>query len=328
MPIYQVGDIWYLDIRTPKGRIRRSAGTTDRKAAQELHDRLKGDTWRQAKLGDAPQVTWGQAVEKWLEVKPRGLPDRYRLRAMGVGDSTLIPLSVSTIESVLSSYTGSTFNRALALLYAIHTTSGLQAPKVGRKPAPPGRTRWLTAEEWKKLKRALVKESPLLAQAAEFTLATGLRENNVLNLEWSQVDLQRRVMWLWADQTKGKANLGVPLNDDAMVVLRGRRGIDERLVFGNPDYVLYKASNKAWYAAVRAAGLVGFRWHDLRHTWASWHVMSGTRLEELMKLGGWKSMTMVMRYAHLSTEHLAGVAANVKPISQGKMRGHRAKSRT
>lgn len=317
MPIYQVGDIWYIDIRPKTGpRIRRSAGTTDRKAAQEYHDQIKAGTWRHDRLGESPAVSWGEAVKKWLKVKERGLPDRYRINAMEIPLTTPLPLSKEAILRELGDMGAGSWNRTLALITAIHNAVEVPPPKVQRKPNPAGRTRWLTLEEWKRLKRALLKESPLLAQAAEFTLATGLRENNVLNLEWSQVDMKRRVAWIHGDQAKAGQPIGVPLNDDAMGVLDRRRGCDSRLVFGNPDYCLYKASNKAWYAALCSASLVGFRWHDLRHTWASWHVMNGTRLEELMRLGGWKTMQMVMRYAHLSPEHLAGVAAKVKPISR------------
>ena len=122
--------------------------------------------------------------------------------------------------------------------------------------------------------------------------------------------------WIHGDQAKAGEPIGVPLNDGAMAVLRWRIGIDQRFVFGNPDYALYKASNRAWYEALRVAKLVGFRWHDLRHTWASWGVMNGIRMEELMRLGGWKTYAMVQRYAHLSPEHLAGAAAKIKPISR------------
>jgi len=192
----------------------------------------------------------------------------------------------------------------------------MQPPPFQRKPTPPGRTRWLSVEEWKRLQKKLLKESPLLEQAARFTLATGLRENNVLELTWDQVDLKRRTAFLHADQVKNREALGIPLNDDALAVLAERQGVDKHWVFGNPDYPLTKASNKAWYEALRKAKLVGFRWHDLRHSWASWAVMSGVRLEELQRLGGWKTYSMVTRYAHLSTEHLAEASAKIKPISR------------
>ena len=65
-----------------------------------------------------------------------------------------------------------------------------------------------------------------------------------------------------------------------------------------------RTSTKAWYAALARAGIKGFRWHDLRHTWASWHVQNGTSMQALMELGGWSSLEMVLRYAHLAGEHL------------------------
>ena len=215
----------------------------------------------------------------------------------------------------MSTSTPGTWNRSLAVVVAVHNASGVEPPALSRRPMPSGRTRWLTSEEWERLRNALGAESPLLQAAAEFTLATGLRENNVLNLTWDQVDLKRRVAWLHGDQMKAGKPHGVPLNDAACAILEARRGIHKRWVFGNPDYPLYKASNRAWYNALRAARLTGFRWHDLRHTWASWHVMNGTSLQELQDLGGWKTHQMVRRYAHLSSEHLAEAAGKVKPVS-------------
>lgn len=323
MPLYLVGGTWYIDLRTRKGRIRRTAGTADKKGAQELHDKLKAALWRQERLGDQPAVTWGEAVKKWLAIKPRGIQDRYRLRSMGIEPTEALPIQDPPLEGL----TGANYNRTASLIAAIHRASGIEPAPIERKQTAPGRTRWLTAAEWNRLKKALAKESPLLLQCAELAIATGLRENNVLELEWSQVDMKRRVAWIHADQAKAGQPIGVPLNDDAMAVLQARRRQHKQYVFANPDtgrpYV--KASNKSWYAALVAAKLQGFRWHDLRHTWASWHVMNGTRLEELMRLGGWKTMQMVMRYAHLSPEHLAGVAANVKPVSMRYNGRQRAK---
>jgi integrase len=180
---------------------------------------------------------------------------------------------------------------------------------------PAGRTRWLTSEEWARLRTCLEEESQLLRQCAEFTLATGLRENNVLELEWEQVSWATKQAWIHPDQAKAGKAIGVPLNADACRILKERVGVHKKWVFGNPDHPLTRASNRAWYAARRKAKLSGFRWHDLRHTWASWAVMSGVRLEELQRMGGWATAQMVQRYAHLSTEHLADAAARIKPIS-------------
>jgi integrase len=83
----------------------------------------------------------------------------------------------------------------------------------------------------------------------------------------------------------------------------------------HPTYVfsycgkpVVQVSTKAWYGALKRAGIKDFRWHDLRHTWASWHVQGGTPLFALQELGGWQSAEMVRKYAHLGAEHLAPYA--------------------
>jgi integrase len=73
-----------------------------------------------------------------------------------------------------------------------------------------------------------------------------------------------------------------------------------------------RKSSTAWDKAKQRAGSEDFRFHDLRHTWASWHVQSGTSLPELMELAGWKSYEMVLRYAHLAPEKLSSVARRIE----------------
>lgn len=74
-------------------------------------------------------------------------------------------------------------------------------------------------------------------------------------------------------------------------------------------------SSTAWFAALERAGLDDFRFHDLRHTWASWHRQAGTSCDELKELGGWKTRSMVDRYAKFATEHLAIAAARIEGSS-------------
>jgi hypothetical protein len=102
-----------------------------------------------------------------------------------------------------------------------------------------------------------------------------------------------------------------PLNRDAILALRGVQGQHRRWCFTYQGNRM-EAIGSAWKRALRRAGIDKFRFHDLRHTWASWHVMSGTSLQELMELGGWKSYEMVLRYAHLAPEHLSTAAARIE----------------
>ena len=67
-------------------------------------------------------------------------------------------------------------------------------------------------------------------------------------------------------------------------------------------------------SGLKRAGITNFRWHDLRHTWATWHRQAGTPTHELQRLGGWRSAVMVERYAHLARDHLARAATRIDPV--------------
>jgi integrase len=129
---------------------------------------------------------------------------------------------------------------------------------------------------------------------------TGLCEKNVTRLEWSQADLTRRTAWIHPDQAKAKKPIGVPLNNEAVLVLRQEAGKHDKLVFAWQGRPIDKANTRDWRRALKDVGIESFRWHDLRHTWASWHVQNGTPLHVLQELGGWACFSMVQRYAHLS----------------------------
>ena len=73
-----------------------------------------------------------------------------------------------------------------------------------------------------------------------------------------------------------------------------------------------RCNNHAWRKALKRAGIGDFRWHDLRHTWASWHIQAGTPLHVLRELGDWSGMDMVTRYAHLGGQHLQAYAAAIE----------------
>ena len=221
-------------------------------------------------------------------------------------------------ESAPTSQT--TVDRMLALvrsiLRAAHEWGWLDAlpPIKLAPPSPDDDYRWLTQDEAATLHDELAEH---LRPPYLFALATGWREQNVLRLEWSRVDLARRVAWVGGRETKGKRAIGAPLNRDALAILKGQQGKHERWVFPSEDGTPYvRANNTGFKAAQRRAGIAPLRWHDLRHTWASWHVMAGTSLRSLMELGGWRSYKSVLRYAHLSPEHLAKDAAKVEGLAR------------
>ncbi len=113
------------------------------------------------------------------------------------------------------------------------------------------------------------------------------------------------------DQAKARKAIGVALNAEAMLVLRRQTEKHERFVFTYRDKQVTQVNTKAWKQALERAGITDFRWHDLRHTWASWHIQAGTPLAVLQELGGWESADMVRRYAHLAVDHLAEYAEKI-----------------
>jgi integrase len=176
---------------------------------------------------------------------------------------------------------------------------------------PTRRIRFLTHEEAQRLLAVLPVH---LADMAAFSLATRLRAANVTGLQWSQVDLARGLAWVHPDQAKARRAIAVPLNAHAVALVQKQIGKHATHVFSYRGKPIVQVSTKAWYAALERAGIENFRWHDLRHTWASWHVQSGTPLFALQEMGGWESPEMVRRYAHLAADHLSPFAERLVPL--------------
>ncbi|HEY6281259.1 MAG TPA: site-specific integrase, partial [Burkholderiales bacterium] len=186
-----------------------------------------------------------------------------------------------------------------------------KAPKVRMFKEAQRRIRWLTYGEAERLLKCLPE---YMAEMARFALYTGLRRGNVIGLEWSQVDMQRKVAWIHPDQAKARKAIAVPLNEEAVNVIRRQIGKHNSRVFTFQGKPVKSINNKTWKNALRKAGIENFRFHDLRHTFASWHVQAGTPIYELQELGGWQSAEMVRRYAHLAPENLARAAARIMPV--------------
>jgi integrase len=138
-----------------------------------------------------------------------------------------------------------------------------------------------------------------------------LRQSNVTGLRWAQLDLDRKTGWIAADDAKGGEDIHISLSDLAVEVLARQRGKHPERVFTYGGRPVANANTKAWRNALRRAGIGDFRWHDLRHTWASWLIENGTPLYDLQEMGGWTSAAMVRRYAHLAPAQMARHAAVV-----------------
>ena len=106
--------------------------------------------------------------------------------------------------------------------------------------------------------------APHLKALIRFALANGCRAREITGLEWDRVDLKRRTAWL--DQTKNGTPRGVPLNRDAVAVLKAERGKHPVYCFTfRAEPIGWEVTNTAWRAAIVKAGITDFRFHDLRH---------------------------------------------------------------
>ena len=308
---------WWLKVTISGRTIQRSTGTDDKIKAQEYHDTLKAQLWQQERLGVKPTHSWREAVVRWLNEtsdKATHHEDKRKLAWMHqyLGDYVLNDINQDVIDKIrsvkLKEVSKATTNRYLALIRSILIRARDEwewierAPKIRLFKESNSRERSLTFDQVK----CLMGELPAhQRETVMFALATGLRQRNVLELEWSQVNLELRHAWIHAGQSKNRRPIAVPLNDTAIHVLQRQVGKHETRIFTYLGRPLKAANTKAWGNALKRAGITDFRWHDLRHTWATWQRQAGTPTHELQRLGGWKTGAMVERYAHLAPESLA-----------------------
>ena len=138
-------------------------------------------------------------------------------------------------------------------------------------------------------------------------LTTGMRQGEILTLRWPVIDLERKRLVL--HETKNGERRAVPLTGPALTTLKAWakvRRLDTDLVF--PET---KGFHHRWWEALERAKLTDFRFHDLRHTAASYLAMHGATPSEIAEVLGHKTLQMVKRHAHLSDSHIAGVMERV-----------------
>ena len=291
---------WWVRFIHNGRRIQHSTGTADQAKAQEYHDKLKASLWDQERLGVKPRRNWNEAVVKYLAEtshKVSQSDDRTHLRWVDrfLNGVMLDKIDRELLDRIMTArkadgVANSTVNRTLEVVRAVLRRAALdwdwivKAPRVRMLPEPKRRIRWLTREEADRLIGALPEH---LAAMTRFSLETGLRRANVTGLLWSQVDLARRTAWVHADQAKGRKAIAVPLSAAAVIVIREQLGKHSTHVFSFKGKPVRQVNTKAWRRTLQRVGIDDFRWHDLRHTWASWHVQAGTPLPVLQELVGW-----------------------------------------
>lgn len=321
MPLYKRKDspYWWCSIGSDT---RVSTGTADRKAAEEFERVLTQRKWRVEKLGDRASVAWSEVAERWVNESAK--PKKRDRELLGWLDERIGKSSVSDVadadvleelrkHGLADGWSQATVDRMMGTVSAVLKACARwryldHAPVVPMYRPGLDEPRFLTPPELDRLCSHLPMH---LSLAARFAVASLLRMRAMLQLEWSRVDLKEGKAWVPRAHQKAKRTFGLPLTSEAIRVLRALRcinGPQATLVFLWQGRPIDDCNTKAFQDAVVAAKVAPFRWHDLRHTGASWAVQSGVTLPELMLLGDWKDYRSVLRYAHLAPSQ-AAVAA-------------------
>jgi integrase len=238
----------------------------------------------------------------------------------------VIPPVIAEYRDILASdpkvkRKGSTVNRYLAALSHVFTVSikeyhwcetnpvlAIRKPKESK-----GRVRFLTDEERDRLLTACqTSRNPYLYTVVVLALSTGARKMELLNLRWADVDFKRKTLTF--RDTKNGETRAVPLTGhalDVMIYHAQVRRIDTSLVFPNERGNKPVDIRSAWKVVLKRADITNFKFHDTRHSAASYLAMNGASLAELAEILGHKTFSMVKRYAHLSQAHTASVVARM-----------------
>jgi integrase/recombinase XerD len=335
--VYRRGRVYWVRFRSNGQHVRRSAHTSKKAEALAFLQRLLAEHAANAR-GDHPRQRYEEAVERFLceaSIKPkthacytssdRACRPTFEGRYLDEIDRRLLGEFVSKRKQAGVSDT--TVRRDLAFLSSmcamavrwgtLDTNPVTAFGKRTLKEARP-RTRFLTQAEYEAL---LANAAEHVRPAITLAVETGLRKEELFGLTLSAIDLSRREIRL--DQTKSGMPRRVPLSDVAVATIKALLirpgGVKTAYLFAKEDGSRYADMKKGFNAACRRAKIAGLRWHDLRHTFASWFVQAGGDLYHLSRILGHATTQMTARYSHLRTGDLH---AELQRVAQNRPQDH------
>jgi len=324
MAVYQRGENWYIDFNFKGHRIRESIGPS-RKDAEKVIAKKKTDVIENKYLDirEEPElVSFYDFAKEYLEsVKEDKKPSNYQrllslMRQVNREFETKIIQEITAQE--IEKYKGkrkkqvkpATINREVALLKHMFTKA-LEWGRLKENPAKKvklldgevERVRYLMPDE---IKTLLSKCDDFLRPIVIVAVNTGLRKGELFSLRWRDINFEVGIISILKTNTKNKTRKDIPMNKAVTATLTGmsRRG---QHVFCKEDGAILKYSSvrKSFGKAVRKSGIEDFRFHDLRHSFASNLVMAGVDILIVQQLMGHKDLKMTLRYSHLSPAYKA-----------------------
>ena len=327
MGVYLRGSTYWMSYVVNGRQLRESCQTSNKRAAEERYA-ARVAAIKEERFFDIKKVepiTFREFANRYLEEhskinKKSWEHDVYRLKDLlaEFGDKYLHEIKTEHIVKFKAKQTqkisrlnrttkASTINRKLALLKAILNKAiewdvlkdTNPAKKVSLFKENNTRDRFLAKEELENLYAECTGE---LLNIVKVAVHTGLRRGEIMGLTWRDVDVNRKLIYVrrsgkFAYGTKSSKNRVVPMNDVVREVFLSI------LKQPSSDFVFNNTHRNAFKATVKRAKIADFKFHDLRHTFASYLVMAGIPLNTIRELLGHSSINMVLRYSHLAAGH-------------------------
>lgn len=332
---------WYIDYRINGKRYKRRIGPNKKLAEQVLMDiEVKKAKGEHLGIHDEKKILFADFAQEYL-IFARGTkaPSTYAgniremQRLVRTFDGYLSKLTTAQIEKYKvtrsQGVAPATVNRELALLKHM-LTKAVEWGYLKNNPAksvkllkePPGRLRFLETEEIERFLDSC--DDPQVPYLWPFTMTalhTGMRLGEILGLRWDNIDLKHRLITI--TKTKNNERKTIPINDVLYEELsRLPRHVTSPYLFCHPDGTRILRIDRSFHSAMKRAGIEGFRFHDLRHTFASHLAMRGQPLETIGTLLGHKDPKMTKRYAHLSPASLKAAVTTLQDLPVGTKREH------
>lgn len=294
---------------------------------------------RHFKTSEAKRHTLSEAIERYIKTVLPNKPKSIYAQTIhlnwwkqSIGDYSLADVTspmiadcrdkLATEQTVRGSERSpATVNRYMAALSHLFTIASKEwgwvednpFRKVAKKKEPRGRVRFLSDDERERLLKACKESaSEYLYTIVVLALSTGARRMEILALSWEDVDLSRGVITL--HETKNGERRVLPITGHAFELLRKHsqiRHLNCSLLFPSKNLTKPIDIRTPFENALKRAGIEDFRFHDLRHSCASYLAMNGASLAEIAEVLGHKTLQMVKRYAHLSEAHTMAVVSRM-----------------
>jgi len=301
--------------------IEESTGTTNKAVAEEIRTKREAEILTESVYGKSITVTFAHAVADYLEhgsgakrfMQP--VLDHFGMTLLRDIDQHAIDTAAKKLFPKGGSATRNrqAYTPISSVLHHAAKKGWCSDPVIARPEQPKGKVRWIKADEADKLIDACAGH---LRPLVVFMLYTGARTGEALWLDWSNVDLGMRQVTF--PKTKNGEPRSVPLHPRVVEELAklGHRTGDVFLTNRGKPYSRPKPDDDAdtsagsrissgFRGACNRAGITNFTPHCCRHTWATWHHQKNRDLPKLQELGGWRSIEMVLRYAHTNVEQHA-----------------------